>query len=74
MTATPELGHLQFYADPAKPYFCLEPQSMASGAFNRPSGWTTRTRASACSNPARAHGRAADDGALATGRPGLTGC
>ncbi|MBA3325829.1 MAG: aldose 1-epimerase [Rhodobacteraceae bacterium] len=54
MTATPELGHLQFYADPAKPYFCLEPQSMASGAFNRPSGWTTRTRASACSNPARA--------------------
>jgi aldose 1-epimerase len=23
------------YADPAKPYFCLEPQTNAVGAFNR---------------------------------------
>lgn len=38
MTATPGLGHLQFYADPAKTFFCLEPQSMASGALNRSGG------------------------------------
>lgn len=40
MTASRELGRLQFYADPGKPVFCLEPQSMASGAFNRPGGMT----------------------------------
>ena len=31
--------HLMLYADPTKPYFCLEPQSNASGAFNRPGGF-----------------------------------
>ncbi|MBI4924277.1 MAG: aldose 1-epimerase [Devosia nanyangense] len=28
--------HLMIYADPAKPHFCVEPQTNASGAFNRP--------------------------------------
>ena len=27
------------YADPTKPYFCVEPQTNASGAFNR-GRWT----------------------------------
>ncbi|ESW90255.1 aldose 1-epimerase [Mesorhizobium sp. C280B] len=27
--------HLMLYADPTKPYFCVEPQTNASGAFNR---------------------------------------
>src|SRR5437899_4747889 len=27
--------HLMLYADPAKPHFCVEPQTNASGAFNR---------------------------------------
>lgn len=30
--------HLMLYADPTKPFFCLEPQTNASGAFNRPGG------------------------------------
>jgi aldose 1-epimerase len=34
--ADPLFSHLMFYADPAKPYFCLEPQSNASCAFNQP--------------------------------------
>jgi aldose 1-epimerase len=34
--ADPLFGHLMFYADPSKPYFCLEPQSNASCAFNQP--------------------------------------
>lgn len=33
--ADPVFGHLMLYADPAKPYFCVEPQTNASGAFNR---------------------------------------
>ena len=33
--ADPVFRHLMFYADPAKPYFCLEPQTNTSGAFNR---------------------------------------
>lgn len=35
MKADPIFKHLMFYADPAKPYFCVEPQTNASGAFNR---------------------------------------
>jgi aldose 1-epimerase len=31
----PVFKHLMFYADPTKPYFCVEPQTNASGAFNR---------------------------------------
>lgn len=31
-------GHLMFYADPARDVFCLEPQTNAAGAFNRPGG------------------------------------
>jgi aldose 1-epimerase len=31
-------GHLMLYADPLKPYFCVEPQSNAPCAFNRMSG------------------------------------
>jgi len=33
--ADPIFGHLMFYADPSKPYFCLEPQTNASCAFNK---------------------------------------
>jgi aldose 1-epimerase len=33
--ADPVFGHLMFYADPAQPYFCVEPQSNAPCAFNR---------------------------------------
>lgn len=36
--ADPVFKHLMFYADPTKPYFCVEPQTNASGAFNR-AGW-----------------------------------
>ena len=35
ITADPVFRHLMVYADPTKPYFCVEPQSNASGAFNR---------------------------------------
>lgn len=35
MKADPIFKHLMLYADPAKPYFCVEPQTNASGAFNR---------------------------------------
>jgi aldose 1-epimerase len=38
ITADPVFKHLMFYADPTKPYFCVEPQTNASGAFNR-GGW-----------------------------------
>ncbi|MEO9228765.1 MAG: aldose 1-epimerase [Devosia sp.] len=31
--------HLMVYADPSRPFFCVEPQSNASGAFNRPGGF-----------------------------------
>jgi aldose 1-epimerase len=41
MTADPVFRHLMFYADPARPYFCVEPQSNASGAFNRRDGFVT---------------------------------
>jgi aldose 1-epimerase len=34
ITADPLFGHLMLYADPARPYFCLEPQSNAPCAFN----------------------------------------
>jgi aldose 1-epimerase len=33
--AEPVFDHLMLYADPAKPYFCLEPQTNAVDAFNR---------------------------------------
>jgi aldose 1-epimerase len=33
--ADPIFGHLMLYADPARPFFCLEPQSNAPCAFNR---------------------------------------
>lgn len=35
MEADPIFKHLMLYADPTKPYFCVEPQTNASGAFNR---------------------------------------
>ncbi|MGN6102319.1 MAG: aldose 1-epimerase [Devosia sp.] len=35
MTADPLFGHLMLYADPERPFFCLEPQSNAPTAFNR---------------------------------------
>jgi aldose 1-epimerase len=38
MRAEPVFGHLMVYADPTKSYFCAEPQTNASGAFNRPGG------------------------------------
>lgn len=36
--ADPVFGHLMLYADPEKPYFCVEPQSNAPSAFNRMAG------------------------------------
>jgi aldose 1-epimerase len=39
MTAEPVFGHLMLYADPARPFFCVEPQSNAAGAFNRRGGF-----------------------------------
>lgn len=36
--ADPVFKHLMLYANPTKPYFCVEPQTNASGAFNR-GGW-----------------------------------
>jgi len=35
----PAYGHVMFYADPARDVFCVEPQTNASGAFNRPGGF-----------------------------------
>jgi aldose 1-epimerase len=35
ITGDPVFRHLMLYADPTKSYFCLEPQTNASGAFNR---------------------------------------
>jgi aldose 1-epimerase len=35
LEADPVFGHLMLYADPARPFFCLEPQSNAPCAFNR---------------------------------------
>jgi aldose 1-epimerase len=35
IAADPIFGHLMLYADPYKPYFCLEPQTNAVGAFNK---------------------------------------
>jgi aldose 1-epimerase len=35
MVADTVFKHLMLYADPTKPYFCVEPQTNASGAFNR---------------------------------------
>jgi len=34
MEADPIFGHLMLYADPARPFFCVEPQSNAPCAFN----------------------------------------
>lgn len=39
LRADPVFKHLMLYADPARPYFCVEPQSNAAGAFNRPGGF-----------------------------------
>jgi aldose 1-epimerase len=36
--ADPVFGHLMLYADPQKPFFCVEPQSNAPCAFNRMNG------------------------------------
>jgi aldose 1-epimerase len=36
--ADPIFGHLMLYADPQKPFFCVEPQSNAPCAFNRMGG------------------------------------
>ncbi|HQZ13613.1 MAG TPA: aldose 1-epimerase [Devosia sp.] len=33
-------GHLMVYADPQRSFFCVEPQTNASGAFDRPDGYT----------------------------------
>ena len=33
--ADPVFGHLMLYADPERPFFCLEPQSNTPCAFNR---------------------------------------
>jgi aldose 1-epimerase len=38
MRADPIFRHIMFYADPARDVFCVEPQTNASGAFNRPGG------------------------------------
>ena len=38
LRADPVFKHLMLYADPTRPYFCVEPQSNAAGAFNRPGG------------------------------------
>ncbi|WP_214470201.1 aldose 1-epimerase [Mesorhizobium sp. dw_380] len=35
INADPIFKHLMLYADPTKAYFCVEPQTNASGAFNR---------------------------------------
>ena len=35
LKADPVFGHLMLYADPKRPFFCLEPQSNAPCAFNR---------------------------------------
>jgi aldose 1-epimerase len=35
MNAAPLFQHLMLYCDPAKPFFCLEPQTHAAGALNR---------------------------------------
>jgi aldose 1-epimerase len=40
MRADKVFGHLMVYADPTKTYFCVEPQTNASGAFDRPDGFT----------------------------------
>jgi aldose 1-epimerase len=39
MTAEPVFGHLMVYAAPGSAVFCVEPQSNASGAFNRAGGF-----------------------------------
>jgi aldose 1-epimerase len=39
MTAEPVFRHLMVYADPGRPFFCVEPQSNAAGAFNRAGGF-----------------------------------
>lgn len=39
ISADPIFQHLMIYADPRRPFFCVEPQSNASGAFNRPGGF-----------------------------------
>jgi aldose 1-epimerase len=39
LRADPVYRHLMIYADPTKPYFCVEPQTNASGAFSRPGGF-----------------------------------
>lgn len=39
MTGDAPYKHVMFYADPALNVFCVEPQTNASGAFNRPDGF-----------------------------------
>lgn len=39
MTGDTSYKHVMFYADPALKVFCVEPQTNASGAFNRPDGF-----------------------------------
>jgi len=40
ISADPVFRHLMLYADRNKPFFCLEPQTNAAGAFNRPNGFS----------------------------------
>lgn len=35
LTADPIFRHLMVYADPSQPFFCVEPQTNAAGAFSR---------------------------------------
>ncbi len=41
ISADQPFRHLMFYADPTQKVFCVEPQTNASGAFNRPDGFGT---------------------------------
>ena len=57
MTAEPVFGHLMVYADPARPFFCVEPQSNASGAFNRAGGFEDPAEGIRILEPGERHGR-----------------
>lgn len=52
IAADPVFRHLMIYADPTKPYFCVEPQTNASGAFNRPGGFGMKAWSSSRPAPA----------------------
>ena len=50
----PVFEHLMLYADPARPFFCLEPQSNAPCAFNRLGAGRRAGWARSCSRPGEA--------------------